>query len=89
MYIKVYTVVYITVYTLVYSTVYTKVSSAVYSIELVTNRRQGRGCSSGNKSAQPATVAPGYSLFYRTVYSVQYTVYSVEYTVYTVQFIPG
>ena len=35
------------------------------------------GCSSGNKSAQPATLTSGYSLLYSTVYSVQYSLHCI------------
>ena len=42
------------VYTVLYSAVYNIVSSTVYPILLVTiYRKQGRGCSSGNKLAHP------------------------------------
>ena len=51
------------------------------------NEKQGRGCSSGNKSAQPTTLTSGYSLLYSTMYSLLYsTMYSLQYIVHcTVQ----
>ena len=45
-------------------------------------RKQGNGCSSLDKSAQPVTLMSGYSLLYSTVYSVQYSVHcTVQYRV--------
>ena len=62
MYITVHTVVYSTVHTVVYSAVYSIVFITVYTILLVIIfRKLVRGFSSGNKSANPATLKSGYS----------------------------
>ena len=64
---------YITVHTVVYSAVYSIVFSTMYTILLLTIcRKQGRGCSSGNKSANSATFKSGYSSLYIKAYTVHY-----------------
>ena len=71
-----HTVVYSTVHTVVYSAVYSIVFSTVYTILFATTyRKQGRGFTSGIKSANPATFKFAYSLLYIKVYTVQYNVH--------------
>ena len=62
-----YTVVNSAVYNIVFSTVFTLLFVTIY-------RKQGNGCSSGNKSAHPATLMSGNSLLYYTVYTVPYII---------------
>ena len=58
-----YSTVYSTMHNVVYSTLGSIKFSTVYGIVLVIfYMNHGMGCSSGNKSAQPATLMPGYSL---------------------------
>ena len=76
MYRTVQTVVFSTVHIVVYSAVYSIVFSTVYTIVLVTiGRKQVRGISSGNLSANPGTFKSGYSLLYIKVYTIQYSVH--------------
>ena len=76
MYRTVHIVVYSTVHTVVYSAVYSIVFGTVYTLLIVTIcKKQGRGFSSGNKSANPVTFKSGYSILYIKVYTVQYTVH--------------
>ena len=66
-------------YNVFYSTVCSIMFSTAYSCVIC---KQGNGCSSLDKSAQPATLMSGYSLLYSTVYSVQYSVHcTVQYRV--------
>ena len=70
---SVHCTVHCTLNQLVYSTVNSITISTVQIIMLGTiYRRQGGGCSSGNKSSQAGTSTSGYNLQYSVQNSVQY-----------------